>query len=52
MSKSDKNHNHSHQDQSKKNIKIAFFINFIFSISEFFFGLESQRKTRHGVKRI
>ena len=38
MSKSDKNHNHSHQDQSKKNIKIAFFINFIFSISEFFFG--------------
>ena len=24
MSKSDKNHNHSHQDQSKKNIKIAF----------------------------
>jgi Co/Zn/Cd efflux system component len=31
MSKSDKNHNHSHQDQSKKNIKIAFFINFIFS---------------------
>ena len=38
MSKSDKNHNHSHQDQSKKNIKIAFFTNFIFSISEFFFG--------------
>ena len=29
MSKSDKNHNHSHQDKSKKNIKIAFFINYV-----------------------
>ncbi len=38
MSKSDKDHNHSNQNQPKKNIKIAFFINLIFSISEFFFG--------------
>lgn len=38
MSKSDKKHNHSHKNQPKKNIKIAFFINLIFAISEFFFG--------------
>lgn len=38
MSNSDKNHNHSQNNQSKKNIKIAFFINFIFSIAEFIFG--------------
>lgn len=38
MSKSDDNHNHSQNNQPKKNIKIAFFINFIFSIAEFIFG--------------
>lgn len=36
MTKSDDNH--SHKNQPKKNIKIAFFINLIFAISEFFFG--------------
>lgn len=30
--------NHTHETQSTKNIKIAFFINFIFSMAEFFFG--------------
>ncbi|SEQ58966.1 hypothetical protein SAMN04488558_1283 [Ignavigranum ruoffiae] len=29
MSKSDKDHNHSNQNQPKKNIKIAFFINLV-----------------------
>src|SRR5699024_11781574 len=38
ISKSEKQEEHSHQNQPKKNIKIAFFINFIFSITEFFFG--------------
>ena len=38
MSKTDKNHDDAHQNQPKKNIKIAFFVNFIFSISEFVFG--------------
>lgn len=38
MSKTDKNHDDTHQNQPKKNIKIAFFVNFIFSISEFVFG--------------
>lgn len=38
MSKSDKQENHSHQNQPNKNIKIAFFTNFIFSMIEFFFG--------------
>ena len=38
MSKSEKQENHSHQNQPNKNIKIAFFINFIFSMIEFFFG--------------
>jgi cobalt-zinc-cadmium efflux system protein len=36
MSKSDKDHNHSNQNQPKKNIKIAFFINLIFSAQHFF----------------
>lgn len=35
MSKSDKDHNHSNQNQPKKNIKIAFFINLIFSKANF-----------------
>jgi len=30
MSKTDKNHDDTHQNQPKKNIKIAFFVNFIF----------------------
>lgn len=38
ISKSEKQEKHSHQNQPKKNIKIAFFINFIFSMIEFFFG--------------
>jgi len=38
MSKTEKQHNHTHQNQPKKNIIIAFFINFVFSISEFIFG--------------
>ena len=38
ISKSEKQENHSHQNQPNKNIKIAFFINFIFSMIEFFFG--------------
>lgn len=38
ISKSEKQENHSHQNQPNKNIKIAFFTNFIFSMIEFFFG--------------